>query len=191
MVIVNPDIQRELAPGERVLWEGRPLGGVRFVPQDFLQFLFGLFFFGFSLFWMYGASGAMAKSNSGPGTIFPLFGVPFVLMGFYFVCGRFLFEAFQRKYTEYAVTNQRAIIRSGILNKTTRSIDYRKIANIRLIERSNNSGIIVFGDYDPYAASWAYYGRFPRPTPDKQALEFIPDARSVYDLIRRSSATAA
>jgi hypothetical protein len=189
MVIADPDIQRELSPGERVLWQGRPLGGLRFVPQDLLQFLFGLFFFGFSLFWLYAASGAMTKGNSAPATAFPLFGVPFVLMGFYFVCGRFVFEAFQRKYTEYAVTNQRVIIRSGILNKSTRSIDYRKISNIRLIEKPNNSGIIIFGDNDPYAVQM--YGRFQRSAPDKQVLEFIPDARSVYDLIRKSSATAA
>lgn len=71
------------ADGARYILPRRQLGPGRWL--GLLPILFGCFFSGFALFWMWGASGAM-WNNQGRfqwiGLTFMLFGLPFVLVGF-------------------------------------------------------------------------------------------------------------
>ena len=90
-----------LLPGEKVMWKGRP-DAIESAKVGLFKFFFGIFFFGFSLFWMY-----MAASMGGG--FFALFGLPFAAIGFWMVSGP------ARNYlrsakTYYAVTDQRVII---------------------------------------------------------------------------------
>ena len=94
--------------GERLLWEGEPAAGLRFRASDLPVSFFGLFFFGFAVFWTYMASGAMSMPG-GFGYIFPLFGLPFLTVGFYLLVGRFFWDSYVRSKTRYALTNKRAI----------------------------------------------------------------------------------
>ena len=48
-----------LDPGERILWQGRPVPGIVWRPQQMVTFLFGLAFAGFALFWMLMAATAV------------------------------------------------------------------------------------------------------------------------------------
>jgi hypothetical protein len=130
MTIPSEAMQGEIAPGERVLWSGPPVQGLRFESEDLPKSSFGLIFFAFSVFWVHGASIQSSGANSTSGSLFPLFGVPFVLIGFYLLVGHFFWRALGRKYSEYAVTNQRVIMRSGILGKTTKSIEYHRIPSL-------------------------------------------------------------
>jgi hypothetical protein len=188
VVIASQDIQKELTLGERVLWTGRPLGGLRFGNRNPFEALLGIFFFGFAVLWIYGASGAM-KSGNPEGIFFPLFGIPFLLIGAYVAFGRYFLEAYVRKYVEYAVTDQRVIIRSGIFSRSTQSIDYRKQPTINLTEKSNKTGTIRFGD-PPDEFVRGYYN-IPMITMPTNAIEFISDARSVYNIIRKAAAAPA
>ena len=94
--------------GEKLLWEGAPAAGLRVRASDLPLSLFGLFFFGFAVFWTYMASGAMDMPG-GFGIIFPLFGTPFLAVGFYLLVGRFFWNSYVRSRTRYALTNKRAI----------------------------------------------------------------------------------
>lgn len=106
-----------LEPGERIVWQGRPAAGIRLTAAGLAQSAFGLFFFGFSVFWITAAaSGASQAADKGNGAfgLFPLFGVPFVAVGFYLLIGHWFWDAWQRRHSRYALTNRRAIIaRSG------------------------------------------------------------------------------
>ena len=89
-----------LLPGEKIVWKGRP-DARESAKVGLFRFFFGIFFFSFSLFWMY-----MATSMDGG--LFALFGLPFVAVGFWLVSGP------ARNYlksarTYYAITNQRVI----------------------------------------------------------------------------------
>src|SRR4051794_35156012 len=119
MKIPTEAIRKELAPGERVLWSGSSVRGLRLESGDPSKSGFGLIFFSFSVFWLHGAWIQTSGPNSAEGALFPLFGVPFVLVGFYLLVGHFFWSALCRKYTEYAVTDQRVIVRSGIFSTTT------------------------------------------------------------------------
>jgi hypothetical protein len=180
MNIASEAIQRELARGERLLWSGRALRGLRIESESLTRSVFGVFFFGFSILWIHGAWTQSTSASSTQGQFFALFGVPFVLVGFYMFVGHFLWQALCRRYTEYAVTNRRVIVLSGVVNKTTRSIEYRKTPTRTLTERRDGSGTIKFGETKAVNA-----GEGVSYTATK--IEAVPDVRSVYNLIRKAT----
>ncbi|PZQ96691.1 MAG: hypothetical protein DI533_13955 [Cereibacter sphaeroides] len=107
-----------LDPGERLLWTGKPAQGVRVTKARIFTSIGGLFLLGFALFWTAGASGGLwlpgGPRLEGPllwfFIIFPLFGLPFIWLGFYVTIGHFFHDARQRAKTRYALTDRRALI---------------------------------------------------------------------------------
>jgi len=104
-----------LDEGETILWQGRPVAGLSFSNINVMETLMGLFFMGFSLFWI--RTAANVTSNFGSSgvegllpVVFPLFGVPFFLIGFYNAIGHILWDAFLRSRTHYTLTSKRAFI---------------------------------------------------------------------------------
>ncbi len=93
-----------LHENEHLLWQGRPAGGLSFDKTALLQSGFGLFFLLFALVWI-----SMATTATGI-SFFSLLGVPFVLVGAYACFGHLFWDAYKRKRTRYALTNERALI---------------------------------------------------------------------------------
>jgi len=106
-------VQPELTSGETLLWTGRPSPRVIFHREDFLLIPFSLMWGGFAIFWESMAIGFGPFGRSpvpgGVGVIFMLWGIPFVLIGQYLIWGRFVYAAWLKKRTYYAVTNRRVI----------------------------------------------------------------------------------
>jgi hypothetical protein len=94
-------------PGERLLWSGRPNPAVYAMRKAAYIFPFGLFFFGFALFWIHGASQASGKAAD-QGMPFWLFGIPFVIAGACMVLSP-AWYLFRASRTTYALTDRRAI----------------------------------------------------------------------------------
>ncbi|MEM9061070.1 MAG: aspartate carbamoyltransferase catalytic subunit [Pseudomonadota bacterium] len=110
-----------LDPGERILWEGQPAKGLRFRTSDLLLSGFGVIFLSFSLFWVFMASFAVGDGGGFLGLIFPLFGLPFVAVGVYLVFGRFIWDAYVRSRTRYALTDKRAIVATSAFGRSLKS----------------------------------------------------------------------
>src|SRR5574341_1461370 len=110
------EISRELSPTERLLWADRPLTGLRFRPADVFLVPFSLLWGGFAIFWEW------SVINSNAPVFFWLWGIPFVLVGLYFIGGRFFVDGWQRDKTYYGVTNERIIIVSGLLNRKVKTL---------------------------------------------------------------------
>jgi hypothetical protein len=88
-----------------------------------------------------------AKDKSLPALVFPLFGVPFIIMGLYFVVGRFFADAWMRERTFYGIANERIIIVSGLFSRRTKSLNLRTLSDISLTElvgRSVNTSTVGF-----------------------------------------------
>ena len=175
MLINNdPDIlkelQYELLPDEKLLWVGKPKGGIVLRTVDFFLVPFTLAWFGgvFSIFFV---------------VPFPmmLFAIPFLIVGLYVSIGRFYYDMKLRSKTFYGITNNRIIVKSGIIKKTVDTFNIRTLQKLNIQEKSDGSGNIKIG-LDTFPFSGFAISGWPgiKPTPQ---LERIPDVRSVYNMI--------
>lgn len=178
--------REELLPEERILWAAQPLPGRLFSPADLFMIPFGLFWLGFSIFWMVMASAGARTAPGSMGIIFPLFGLPFVLIGLYLVFGRFIYTHYRRKSTYYAVTDKRIIIMTKRVNKTVRSEKISSFTTMDKYVRRDGTGTITFGMLPypmEYSTSGMYYGRRSYYRNTGFALENIADVDHVYRII--------
>ncbi len=158
---VESILSSQLDSGERLLWAGQPRGGIRLRGQDAFLIPFSLLWGGFAIFWEIMALTMTAKAPGPIGVIFPLFGLPFVLVGLYLIFGRFIIDAKTRERTYYGLTNERIIIVSGLFSRQTKSLQLRTLTDVSLTERVDGSGTITFG---PAPLFGAFYpgGSWPR-----------------------------
>lgn len=141
----------QLDPGERLLWTGAPATGIRFTIRSIVTSVISLFLLGFAVIWTTIASWGLwsGQWRASDGFLrvilvaFPLFGLPFVLVGLYGVLGHYVADARRRAQTRYALTDRRALIavqgrdallRSWPINRDT-VVDYHpgREASIRFV----------------------------------------------------------
>src|SRR4051794_35043330 len=109
----------DIAPGERILWQGQPVQGIRFAPQD-------AFAVPFAAFWLLIVLAIFLVTLTGQATnvdpltyvILPIF----LLVGLYMLVGRFLVDRMARRRTHYYLTDKRALIESGLVRASRRSV---------------------------------------------------------------------
>jgi hypothetical protein len=184
------EMQEVVSGDERLLWVGKPVGGIRFLPGDLLMIPFSLMWGGFAFFWEY-----MVLTSGAP-FFMALWGVPFVLVGAYMIAGRFVLDAFSRSRTFYGVTDRRAIIVKTWPSRNVQSILLSTLTELDLKGGSGGSegrGTITFGSA-PFGSAftgafsvsgWPGTTRYAAPS-----FVLVPEARHVYDLIRRAQAEA-
>lgn len=180
-------IRSDLASGEKLLWTGQPVRGIRFRAVDFVMVPFSLLWGGFAVFWE-----AMVLKQGAP-LFMALWGIPFILMGVYIVVGRFFVDAALRARTYYALTSQRVVILSGLWSQQLKSLWLRSLPEIVLRE-GNGLGSIDFGSNSWTGGqffrgtSWPGMSRYQPPS-----FDLIENPQNVYNLIRsaKQDATAA
>lgn len=95
-----------LQSGEEILWQGQPDAKLVLRIDQPMQFMMGLFFMGFSLFWMAGAAQA--------GGVFWMFGLIFFFTGLGNSVGAPFVKSFVNARTWYTLTNRRAYIATSL-----------------------------------------------------------------------------
>lgn len=154
-VIQNDDaaeiLRAELQPDEKLLWCAQPIKG-RYLKKGILYFVFGIPFSGFSIFWTVTAFVATNDMTKEGGVfekffslIFPLFGVPFVLVGLGLLTAPLWMEYFIAPRTVYAITTKRAIlIERGMTSAEVYYYPPEKLKQDMYIKRAaNNTGDII------------------------------------------------
>jgi len=179
-MLTSPDtfISSHLGSGESLLWSGQPRTGIVFRPQDVYIIPFSLLWCGFAIFWE-----SMVIKHGAPFFLM-LWGIPFVLMGLFFVFGRFFADAYTRSKTFYGITSERIIISRGLFSQQLKSLSLRTLTDVTLTQKSDGSGTITFGKSNMMntffpAGAWPGAGRHAPPS-----FDLIEDAKSVYDTIR-------
>ncbi len=123
----NAIFQSYLLQDEQILWIGKPSPWQLLSVSDIFLIPFSFMWGGFAIFWV------IMASNAG---IFALFGVPFVVIGQYFIWGRFVHAYLRRKQTRYAITNFRVLILKKLGGRQLESYALEQIPSI--VWRGNN-----------------------------------------------------
>jgi len=185
----TPDeaIKRHMQAQEELLWSGRPGQGIKFHGYDVFMIPFSLLWCGFALFWEVMALGIGRGSSESEAPfivslIFPLFGLPFVLIGLYLVFGRFIVDAKQRAKTFYGVTNDRVIILSGLFSQKVKSLNIKTLSDITMHQKRDGSGTITLGPSNPFNF-WGGSFAWPGMRQTANQFEMIPKVVEVYNII--------
>jgi len=144
-------LDKLLNANEKAIWSGKPVK-TAFILPALGSIPFGLFFLGFSIFWLWGAASAGAPD------FFTLFGLPFLLLGFGIAFGPSVWQFMRYRNTEYMITNQRIITQTGAIGLDTRFVDFDKIQEVYI-----KIGIIdkFFGTGTLYAMTAGFSGFAP------------------------------
>jgi hypothetical protein len=180
------DWLRELNSGEKLLWSGRPPQGIRLRWMDLFFVPFGIVFMTIPLV------GVIAAFNQqGPEALFALiFITPFVLIGGFVAFGRFIVEKKQRAKTDYAITNERLLIRSGLWRSQLKSLDLVNLSDITFTEYGNGGGRITLGSVPWMFAMQSQMDPFGMMGHMVPTLELTSDARTIYDQLRTAKRAA-
>jgi len=173
-------IDAELAPGERLVWSAQPRAG-RFALQTIPLVLFGIPWTVFALSWSGMAAWGTSRmaGTGGPGLfrLFPLFGLPFVLIGLGMLSSPW-WAIRKARRSAYALTDRRAILcLAGWRGTVTiRSFEPAQLTDLRRKQRADGSGDLVF------AVDWSQTDNNTRST--DVGFIAIPDVKEVEDLVR-------
>lgn len=166
------DWRAVLDDGEQLVWQGVP------TRRLFVFRLIDLFFIPFLLVWV---SMPATILISGPSGIFLALPLLFVAVAAWGLIGRFLWDAWRRRGTTYALTDSRAIILHSRPVRVLREQPLHGALPITL--KGGDRGSVVFGDgVSPFSPS----GMMSVWTGDDGSFSFrgIDDPAEVYRLAR-------
>ncbi len=149
-------ITEEIRSDEKILWVDQPdPNGIMWSKLPI--FLFAIPWTAFAVFWMYGAAGFGHHKIDGPGALFPLFGLPFLFIGFGMLLSPFWFKNIGLK-SAYVLTTKRVIC----FNKAFRAYEinsYRSelLEKMKKVVHSNGLGDLIFEEIDSNSESNSNY----------------------------------
>lgn len=171
---------------EQIIWTGKPSRGIKFRSSDILLIPFSLIWGGFAIYWEFSVLTMIPEYNP-TAILFSIFGSPFIFIGLYIIFGRFIVDAKSRDKTEYALTNQRILIKSGIFSSKIKSIGLRFAREVTFSEKYDGSGTITFNESNsPWGTTATYLflpGLFLKRVSE---FEMIDNVGHVYSLIRKA-----
>ncbi len=134
-------LERELQYGETVLWQAMQLA--RIEPQAFGTYVFAIPWTAFALLWTtIAVGGTMSMGSQGLGWIawaFPLFGLPFILIGLVMLAAPFM-PLMQQGRVLYVVTDRRVLRLSLRSDLTVKSLPAERIGLVERRESRDGSG---------------------------------------------------
>jgi hypothetical protein len=167
----------DLAPDERIIWQGQPTQGFRLAPQDAFAVPFAAFWlFMVSIMALMAFTGEMKQVDPLAYVIMPVF----LLIGLYMLLGRFLVDRAARRRIHYFLTTERAVIEGVMFRPSRRSVSLAAAPEIRFRGRRSGRGTVQFGSANMFGMmppSWPGATQFLPP-----AFDDIEDAERVYNL---------
>ena len=156
MAVIDPHasskMQRELLPGESLYWAGTPNPQVIFHTDDWYVVPFSLLWGGFAIFWEAGVLGyGWTGSRTGDSSTFmAIWGIPFIVVGQYMIWGRFLYDAWLKRRTYYAITNRRVLVKQEGWKRKVSATFLESLPSIT--QEGHRTGTLWFGPKYPVIA---------------------------------------
>ena len=173
-------LRDELKANEKAIWTGQPDPNV-IMKQGFKLYFFFIPWTLFALFWIYGASGfKMPTFNfengfDAFGTLFPLFGLPFVMIGFWGLSSP-VWAKRRAENTVYAITNQRLLLLMFGKNSKIESYYAKDVKQLERNEKLDGSGDLLF-------ATKGYRVSDGDPRTNKDGFYAVQDVKNVERLV--------
>ncbi len=167
--------QRYLLEDEVIDWRGTPIQGICFRWVDLFLIPFASFWAGFAFIW-----NAIVWLEGAP-VLFKLFGLPFLVVGFHILIGRFLLDMVARARTDYAITNNRILIVDGLFKENLTSLVPSRLDDVQLKQGLGKRGTIKFGR----ASFWESWNIWRTGLSRQPEFYRIKDARDVFQRIER------
>jgi hypothetical protein len=177
----NVDLEAYLAPGERVLWRGKP------ERRPFVLRTWPLSIFGAVLIAAVVAFETVVFTTEAPDSL-AFWGVPFALAGLYMAVGHFLVTYREWNQTEYILTESRLLIRHGIFAPAVTIYSVLGLPHTIIEMQGHDVGNIMFkpregqgyGPWPGYRTMWPY-------TPGYLlGLMYLRDPQQVQQAIERA-----
>jgi hypothetical protein len=137
-------IQSQLQSGESIRWASPANPRVAALAGIGI-FLFAIPWTAFAIFWICGAAGFKIPNFKSPASLFPLFGLPFVLVGLFMLASP-IFLWRKAKKTFYLITDRRAVIFEDSRIMKLQSFGPDRLQSIERTQSADGSGSIIFGD---------------------------------------------
>jgi hypothetical protein len=171
-------IQSELRPGERIVWASAALPRW-LMAASIAPAIFAIPWTAFAVFWTVMAYRGTRDVDGPFAYLFPLWGVPFILIGLGMFTSPY-WVARRLRRTTYAITNERAIVVSPgwFGSKKVRSFGPESLASVERFERADGSGDLVFEQYTRRRGSSSHTVR--------NGFISVPRVREVEDLLRKT-----
>lgn len=177
---VHPDLANmvyaELDDDEVIKWGGQP-NPYRMIWKTIPIFLFAIPWTAFAIFWTVMAFIMTRSEGQMWSIVFPLFGLPFILVGLGLLSSPF-WEIRKAKKTVYVVTNKRAIIFEGGRQTMIHTFKPEQLNHIIRQQKQDGSGDLIF---DEEVSS---YGRRGHRHYKKIGFLGIPHVRDVERLLQ-------
>jgi len=171
-------LQKELSPGESLLWSGRPKQGVLLRSTDGFLIPFSLLWSGSAVFATYRTYSSAATTGG------LMFATVFLLVGLYLIIGRFFVDSWIRQRTFYGVTGSRILILTEAPMRYFNTLDLGTLSDLELSAKADGIGTITFG---PRSTRFGWPDGLPWPNTRRympSRFELVDNAKIVYATIR-------
>jgi hypothetical protein len=188
----NSSLARVLAPGERLLWSGRPRQGFVLRPIDILLIPFSLVWAVIPVTFIATAlkDRSFVVNDAKPAMLgFTIIPLVFCLFAVYLIFGRFIADWYYRSGVTYGITDRRAIISETKLIKRVQSINPGALRALRLDEMPDGTGTILLTEessISPFMRSGGF-GSMHAALGQPPQFFRVQDAKRAYGLLSEAS----
>ena len=184
---MREEFQADLLEGEEILWTGRPERSAVVAGADAAAIPITVWLGSSAIYAGVSLLHRLSAANSLGQLVTSLVGgIPFILMGLYLILGRFIYKAWRKTRTYYAVTNKRVLALTKIRGRHLLEEYIEEIPALHKSVRSDGIGSVYFAR-SPFMASWCGNAGMNCSTgfdrKDLMAFHDIRGAEEVYGLV--------
>jgi len=187
-------LRRELADGEKVLWEGKPVRWFFLLigsPAGLFVAAFGMLWLVLGLLLFYTIWIAPPEDEA-PQIAIQVLSLLFLLAACYFAFGRYLLAAQEWGHTSYMLTNRRVLLATGAVGKETTSVDLASLRELHGMVLAPGLGDIYLGGRPPFKG---LVGRVPGWLPSGlqshiPVIQSVRNVEAVYQAILEAARNA-
>ncbi len=188
------NLRRELADGEKVLWEGKPVRWFFLLigsPAGLFVAAFGMLWLVLGLLLFYTIWIAPPEDEA-PQIAIQVLSLLFLLAACYFAFGRYLLAAQEWGHTSYMLTNRRVLLTTGAVGKETTSVELASLRELHGMVLAPGLGDIYLGGRPPFKG---LVGRVPGWLPSGlqshiPVIQSVRNVEAVYQAILEAARNA-